>query len=93
MTAGASVRAYDPTVSAIGDLPSGNDAVELVENAVSVCDGADVLVVLTEWDEFRWQDPVEVAALMAAPTVVAARNLLDRARWERHGFTHRGVGH
>mgnify|MGYP000843577138 CR=1 FL=1 len=92
MTAGASVRAYDPTVSAVGDLPSGNDAVELVENAVSVCDGADVLVVLTEWDEFRWQDPVEVAALMASPTVVDARNLLDRARWERCGFTYRGVG-
>jgi hypothetical protein len=30
---------------------------------------------------------------MAAPTVVDARNLLDRVRWERHGFTYRGVGH
>ena len=92
-SAGASVCAYDPTVSADGDLPPGHDAVDLVETAVLACDGADVLVVLTEWDEFRWQDPVEVAALMAAPTVVDARNLLDRVRWERHGFTYRGVGH
>ncbi|MDP6868919.1 MAG: UDP-glucose/GDP-mannose dehydrogenase family protein [Acidimicrobiales bacterium] len=92
-SAGASVRAYDPTVNAVGDLPSGYDTVDLAGNALSACDGAEVLVVLTEWDEFRWEDPVEVAALMASPTVVDARNLLDRARWERHGFTYRGVGH
>ena len=92
-SAGASVCAYDPTVSAVGDLPPGHDTVDLVETAVLACDGADVLVVLTEWDEFRWQDPAEVTTLMAAPTVVDARNLLDRVRWERHGFTYRGVGH
>jgi UDPglucose 6-dehydrogenase len=49
-------------------------------------------VVLTEWDEFRWQDPAELAATMTTPSVVDARNLLDRARWERHGFVHRGIG-
>lgn len=92
-SAGASVRAYDPTVNVVGDLPSGHDTVDLAETALSACDGADALVVLTEWDEFRWQDPAEVAALMTSLTVVDARNLLDRARWERHGFTHRGVGH
>jgi len=90
--AGALVRAYDPTVGVAGALPPGHDTVDLVDNAVSACDGADVLVVLTEWDEFRWQDPATLADVMRSPSVVDARNLLDRARWERHGFTHRGIG-
>ncbi len=39
-----------------------------------------MLVVLTEWDEFRWLDLDKVAELMADRRVVDARNILDRAR-------------
>jgi UDPglucose 6-dehydrogenase len=59
---------------------------------MEACERADVLVVLTEWDEFRWQDPAAVAAGMTGRAVVDARNLLDRARWQRHGFDYRGIG-
>ena len=89
---GARVRAYDPTVGSAGDLPPEATGIEVVGTPTETCEGADVLVVLTEWDEFRWQDPAELAATMSTPSVVDARNLLDRARWERHGFTHRGIG-
>ncbi|MFP3902141.1 MAG: UDP-glucose dehydrogenase family protein [Acidimicrobiia bacterium] len=84
--AGADVRAYDPAVRGpvAGLEPAGDP--------YSVCDGADVLAVLTEWDEFRWLDFDKVAGLMAAPRVVDARNLLDKPALERRGFTYTGIG-
>jgi UDPglucose 6-dehydrogenase len=51
-----------------------------------------VLVVLTEWDEFRWLDFDKVAELMAERNVVDARNLLDRAALVRRGFDYQGIG-
>ena len=55
-------------------------------------DGAEVLVVLTEWDNFQAADPAAVADRLARPAVVDARNLLDRALWEGHGFEYQGIG-
>ena len=54
--------------------------------------GAQVLVVLTEWDEFRWLDFSRVQAAMAEPTIVDARNLLDPAAVRRMGFQYTGIG-
>ena len=51
-----------------------------------------MLVVLTEWDEYRWLDPTKVAGTMVAKHVVDARNLLDRNEWVRQGFTYSGIG-
>ena len=57
------------------------------------CDGAEVLVVLTEWDEFRRLDFAKVAGPAAPPPrVVDARNLLDPAALRRRGFTYDGIG-
>jgi UDPglucose 6-dehydrogenase len=83
---GADVRAYDPAVKGpvAGIVP--------VSDPYSVCDGAEVLVVLTEWDEFRWLDFDKVAGLMAASRVVDARNLLDKPALERRGFSYVGIG-
>ena len=59
----------------------------------AVCDDAQVLVVLTEWDEFRWLDLDKVAETMAAePAIVDARNLLDRSAVQRRGFRFEGIG-
>jgi UDPglucose 6-dehydrogenase len=83
---GAEVSAYDPAVKApVGGVVPAADP-------YSVCDGADVLVVLTEWDEFRWLDFDKVAGLMAEPRVVDARNLLDKPALERRGFVYTGIG-
>ncbi len=84
--AGAEVRAYDPAVKA----PVGG--VDPAVDPYSVCDDADVLVVLTEWDEFRWLDFDKVAGLMRHARVVDARNLLDKPALERRGFTYSGIG-
>jgi UDPglucose 6-dehydrogenase len=83
---GAQVVASDPAITA--DV----DGITVVNDPLDACDGADVLVVLTEWDEFRWLDVDEVARRMATPRVVDTRNLLDRNRLRHAGFTAVGVG-
>jgi len=83
---GAVVQAYDPTVR--GPLPD----VDVRQDAYGACEGAAVLVVLTEWDELRWLDFDKVGSVMAGRHVVDARNLLDRGSLVRSGFTYRGVG-
>jgi UDPglucose 6-dehydrogenase len=83
---GAEVQAYDPAVKG----PVG--AVVPAADPYSVCDGARVLAVLTEWDDFRWLDFDKVAGLMETPRVVDARNLLDRPALERRGFSYVGIG-
>jgi UDPglucose 6-dehydrogenase len=83
---GAKVRAYDPAVS------HQLDGIEVVADPYEACDGADVLLVLTEWDEFKWLDLDQVKDRMATPAVVDARNLLDRSALLRRGFTFRGIG-
>lgn len=87
---GAKVRGFDPQVrSGAHGLPEG---LEVGDDAYDVCDGADVLVVLTEWDDFRWRDLHTVAERLAARNIVDTRNLLDRAAALRIGFTYQGVG-
>ena len=83
---GAEIQAYDPAVKG----PVGG--VFPAADAYSVCDGARVLAVLTEWDDFRWLDFEKVAGLMETPRVVDARNLLDRPALERRGFSYVGIG-
>jgi UDPglucose 6-dehydrogenase len=83
---GAKIRAYDPAVS------RPIDGIEVVDDPYAAVEDAEVLVVLTEWDEFRWLDIDKVAGLMAARKVVDGRNLLDRAALVRRGFELRGIG-
>ena len=84
---GALVRAYDPAVHE-APIPG----IEVVDDAYATCDGAAVLVVLTEWDEFKWLDYDKIAATMAKRCVVDARNILDKGALLRRGFSYMGVG-
>ena len=63
---------------------------DLLEGAPFV--SADVLVLLTEWDEFRWLDYGRVAQLVAGRAIVDARNLLDPAPLRQRGFAYEGMG-
>ena len=87
---GASVCAFDPVAgpAAANEIPG----LEVAVDAYDACDGADVLAILTEWDQFRWLDYTRVVKAMAKPKVVDARNLLDPAAMRRLGFTYQGVG-
>jgi UDPglucose 6-dehydrogenase len=83
---GATVRAYDPTVHA------QIEGIEVCDNPYGACEDADVLVVLTEWDEFRWLDFDKVGEVMAHKAIVDARNLLEPATLRRAGFIFEGIG-
>jgi UDPglucose 6-dehydrogenase len=87
---GADVRAYDPVASehARARMPD----LDVVADAYEACAGADVLVVLTEWDEFRWLDFDRVAQLMRVSRIVDARNLLDPAAMRKRGFSYQALG-
>lgn len=83
--AGATIRAFDPMVTE-------RDGITVCADAYEACEGADVLVVLTEWEEFRLVDLAKVQPLMAKPAIVDARNLLDPVTVRRNGFTYDGIG-
>jgi len=83
---GARIRAYDPAVT------DGVDGLEVAADPYAACEGAAVLLVLTEWDEFRWLDFEKVGGLMAERRLVDARNLLDPAAVRRRGFAYDAVG-
>ena len=86
---GATVIAHDPTVTEpIPELPG----VTIAPDPYAAADGADVVVVLTEWSDYRWLDYAKVADAMTSPRLVDARNLLERSTLIRHGFTTVGVG-
>jgi UDPglucose 6-dehydrogenase len=85
---GARVVGFDPTVTR--DL--GIDGLEIVTDPYAACERADVLAVLTEWDEFRWHDFDKVKEVMNRPAVVDGRNLLDPAPLKRRGFVYEGIG-
>lgn len=77
----AHVHAYDPTT--VGkEVPELASRVRIHDDLYSACDKADVLVVLTEWEEFRAADFLKVRDLLTSPRIVDARNHLDtRALW------------
>jgi UDPglucose 6-dehydrogenase len=90
LAAGTHVRAYDPAAmeGARVKLP----AVEYTKDAYAVAAGADALVVVTEWNEFRHLDMARVKASMRRPVIVDGRNIYDPVVMRGHGFTYRGIG-
>jgi len=86
---GAVVHAYDPGVAADRSVMDG---VTVVDDAYKAAEGADALVVLTEWGEFRRADLDRLADAMASPNVVDARNMLDLDALRRRGFTVSSIG-
>ena len=91
LAAGAKVRAFDPEgmAEARSLLPDG---VTFCEDAYATMEGADVLVVITEWNAFRSLDLVRVKSLMAAPVVVDLRNIYDPREMTEKGFVYSCVG-
>jgi UDPglucose 6-dehydrogenase len=91
---GARVCAFDPSVTPPLEPRRANelDGVEIEIDPYAACSGAEVLLLLTEWDEFKWLDFDKVADALAKPHIVDGRNLLDREALRRRGFTYRGIG-
>ncbi|HVL33844.1 MAG TPA: UDP-glucose/GDP-mannose dehydrogenase family protein [Actinomycetota bacterium] len=86
---GAHIRAYDPVV---GESVYADLGVERAPGAIEAAEGAHCVLVLTEWNEFRWLDFARLRDVMAMPAVVDARNLLDPHLLRQMGFSYEGVG-
>ena len=87
---GARVRAFDPVAAdnARELLPD----IEYADDAYSAAEGAHVLVIMTEWNEFRRLDLERLRGLMAELSVVDCRNVYDPGDFEPLGFRYEGVG-
>jgi UDPglucose 6-dehydrogenase len=87
---GASVIAFDPVAREQAETVL--TGVDYAADAYSAADGADAVVIVTEWDEFRALDLETLASRMRGRTLVDLRNVWDPHEAERAGFTYFGVG-
>ncbi|HEY3087521.1 MAG TPA: UDP-glucose/GDP-mannose dehydrogenase family protein [Jatrophihabitantaceae bacterium] len=87
---GGEVVIYDP--HAIENARRVHPELSYVESLDEALTGADVTMLLTEWDEFRSMDPAVVRGLVAQRNVVDGRNVLDPVRWRRAGWRYRALG-
>jgi UDPglucose 6-dehydrogenase len=85
---GAEVRAWDPVADASGVLPE----VTFAARAMDAVEGADALVIVTEWPELETLDWAAVRNAMRTPVVVDGRNILDPETARRLGFAYEGIG-
>jgi UDPglucose 6-dehydrogenase len=91
--AGAKVRAYDP--EAMGEtkrLYPDQAGLELCDTAYGALDGADALVIMTEWQEFRSPDFDLMRAALSEPVIFDGRNLYDPVAMGGLGFTCYAIG-
>lgn len=87
---GAAVCVYDP--QAMDNARVKHPELGYRPSAVAAARGADLVLHLTEWTEFRQMDPCVLSAVVAGRHIVDGRNALDPARWREAGWTYRALG-
>jgi UDPglucose 6-dehydrogenase len=87
---GAKVAAYDP--AAMANAKQVFDAVDWCENVTTTVTGADVVVIATEWDEFRGLDLIAMRKLVRGALLVDLRNIFGPEDVSRAGFTYHSLG-
>jgi len=87
---GARVQAYDP--EAMEEAKALLRHVEYKTNAYETVDGADALVIVTEWDQFRALDLPRVRDLLTSPIIVDLRNIYVPQEMQEMGFTYSSIG-
>jgi len=87
---GANVTAFDPVAREQAEKVF--TGVEFANDAYEAAEGADALVIVTEWDEFRALDLERIAALLKGKVLVDLRNVYDREEAEEAGLAYYGVG-
>jgi len=87
---GASVHAYDPQ-----SMEKAKKVIEVItyaEEMYEVAKDADLLIVITDWNEFKEMDMERIRSMMKAPNLIDARNIYDKEKIAAYGFTYLGVG-
>ncbi|MFC1410930.1 UDP-glucose/GDP-mannose dehydrogenase family protein [Streptacidiphilus sp. N1-12] len=88
--AGAIVRVYDP--QAMDNARRSYPELDYADSTMEAAQDADVVVLLTEWNEFREIEPDALAAVTAGRGIVDGRHALDPAAWRAAGWTYRALG-
>jgi len=91
LEAGAAVQAYDPEAMAVARSIFGSK-VTYADNGYAALTGADALVIVTEWNEFREPDFARMRKLMRTPVIFDGRNLYRPEQIRAHGFTYTSIG-
>ncbi|MHC4452826.1 MAG: UDP-glucose dehydrogenase family protein [Planctomycetota bacterium] len=93
LAAGASVRVTDPAaLEAAAALLGNTDNVTLSDDPYAIVEGADALMLLTEWNEYRTPDFETIAKSLRTPVVFDGRNVWNRMLAEECGITYHGIG-
>jgi len=88
---GSEVRVYDPVVKKFPD-EIDKDA-KMVSNAYKAAEGANLLVLVTDWEEFLKLDYNKIIKIMASPNIIDGRNFLNKEKLQRIGFNYVGIGY
>jgi UDPglucose 6-dehydrogenase len=85
---GAQIKAFDPIVKNVENL-----SIEVSDDVKKNVTGADAIVLLTEWQEFKKIDPKKISDLLNQKIIIDSRNLLQKNKWEKAGFVFIGNGY
>jgi UDPglucose 6-dehydrogenase len=88
--AGATIKAFDP--EAMGEAAKLMDGLNYAENAYEAVDGADAMIILTEWDQFRALDLDRIKASLNSDVVVDLRNIYTPEDMAKRGFEYTSIG-
>ena len=94
---GAAVRVYDPVAIQTGREALEHegirmDAITFCQNAYEVAEDTDALVIVTEWNEFKSLDMLQIRSTMHRPVLIDGRNVYEAGEMSRLGFIYRGIG-
>jgi UDPglucose 6-dehydrogenase len=94
---GAMVRVYDPVATQTAQEALTREGIRLdvvtfYDNAYAVAEEADALVIVTEWNEFKSLDMLQIRSAMRRPVLIDGRNIYEAAEMTRVGFVYRGMG-
>lgn len=90
MEMGARIRVFDP--AGMENAKAALNGAMHAESAYDCAQGADALVIVTEWEQFRALDLARLRRMMHQPIMVDLRNVYRQDEAERHGFTYVGIG-
>lgn len=88
---GATVSAYDPVAGAEAKKHLGN-SISYSDNSYSALKGADALLLLTEWKEFRFPEWNRIKDLLKTPIIFDGRNIYNSSELRADGFVYHGIG-
>ncbi len=89
---GAIIKAYDPKATEKAMEVLGKQGITYVDSAFKAVEKADVLVVVTDWEEFKEVDMAKVRELLQQPLVIDGRNIYDPDKMQKLGFLYHSVG-